>query len=115
MMEPLQISAPSFSNFLRHLCRNILFGLLLVAGALYLGMCGYHHYEKMSWIDSFVNAAMILGGMGPVSTLVTDEGKLFAGSYALFSGLFFILLMGIILVPVVHRVLHQFHAAKKQE
>lgn len=72
-------------------------------------MFGYHHFEKMSWIDAYVNAAMILSGMGPVEALHTSEGKLFAGTYALFSGIVFLVVIAIIFAPVVHRFLHQFH------
>jgi hypothetical protein len=85
------------------------FGLLAVA--LFAGMLGYHVTEHLSWLDSFVNAAMILGGMGPVATMETNAGKLFAGCYALFSGLAFITIVGVILAPFVHRIFHRFHLA----
>jgi hypothetical protein len=104
-----------FSIFLLHLLRSILMGLVLITLALLMGMLGYHGYENMSWVDAFVNAAMILSGMGPVSTLMTDGGKIFAGFYALFSGLFFILILGIILSPVAHRLFHQLHIALSQK
>ena len=84
-------------------------GLVSVAVCLIVGMAGYHHYEKLSWIDAFANAAMILSGMGPLSPLQTDSGKLFAGCYALFSGLVFIAIIGFVLAPVVHRFLHKFN------
>jgi hypothetical protein len=93
--------------------------LALIAAALGAGMIGYHVLEKMSWVDAFVNAAMILSGMGPVGALNTDAGKIFAGCYALFSGLAFITSIGIVITPIFHRFLHQFHldeserAAKK--
>ncbi len=83
--------------------------LLLIAVSLYLGMLGYRRYEHMSWMDAFVNAAMLLGGMGPVKTDLSEPGKLFAGIYALYAGLAFIAVMSIMLAPVVHRVLHLFH------
>lgn len=95
--------------FLQMLLRSILIGLFFIAAALLMGMYGYHHYEKMTWVDAFVNAAMILSGMGPVNTLVTDGGKIFAGMYALFSGLSFIVIMGVIYAPVIRRFLHKFH------
>ena len=82
---------------------------LLVAVALGIGMAGYHFTENLGWVDAFENAAMILSGMGPVSTLQTDAGKIFAGCYALFSGLMLITVTGIVLAPVVHRALHKFH------
>jgi hypothetical protein len=81
----------------------------LVAGSLLLGMWGYAHFEAMAWRDAFVNAAMILGGMGPVATLQTSGGKLFAGLYALYSGLVFLVAVAVVLAPVVHRMLHTFH------
>jgi hypothetical protein len=84
-------------------------GFSLLAIALFAGMLGYHVTEHLSWIDSFVNASMILAGMGPVATMETNAGKLFAGCYALFSGLAFISIVGVILAPFVHRVFHRFH------
>jgi hypothetical protein len=89
------------------LSAGIGFGLLALA--LFAGMLGYRLTEHLSWLDSFVNAAMILGGMGPVATMETSAGKLFAGCYALFSGLAFITIVGVILAPFVHRVFHSFH------
>lgn len=84
-------------------------GLLVIAFALSIGMVGYRAFEPMSWVDAFVNAAMILSGMGPVSQLQTDGGKIFAGCYALFSGLAFLTSLGIIIAPAFHRFLHRFH------
>ena len=95
--------------FYRRVVRNSLFGILFIAVSLGIGMTGYHHFEKMSWLDAFVNAAMILSGMGPVGTLQTDGGKLFAGCYALYSGLALVAAVGIIFAPVMHRFLHKFH------
>lgn len=103
--EPL---APMPKFFMR-LMRNLIFGLLLVTAALFAGMAGYHYFEHMSWVDAFVNAAMILSGMGPLGTLSTQAGKIFAGLYALFSGLAFILIIGIIFAPIIHRYFHKFH------
>jgi hypothetical protein len=100
-------------EFYRRLAHHILLGITVIIGALGLGMTGYHEFEKMSWIDAFVNAAMILSGMGPVSTLQTDAGKIFAGVYALFSGLTLVAILGIIFAPVVHRFLHKFHLEDK--
>jgi hypothetical protein len=84
-------------------------GFSVIVVALGIGMTGYHVFENLPWIDAFVNAAMILSGMGPVNTLQTDGGKIFAGCYALFSGLALIAILGIIFAPVVHRALHKFH------
>lgn len=82
---------------------------VVIAVALGIGMAGYRAFEPMSWVDAFVNAAMILSGMGPVSPLQTDAGKMFAGCYALFSGLAFITSIGVVFAPVFHRFLHKFH------
>lgn len=82
---------------------------LLIGLSLLGGMAGYRSLEGMAWIDAFANAAMILSGMGPLTPLQTWGGKLFAGLYALYSGLALILAAGLILAPVVHRVLHRFH------
>ncbi|MFL5330191.1 MAG: hypothetical protein ACJ8C4_14920 [Gemmataceae bacterium] len=99
----------SRSQFLLRFLRNAGFGFLLVLASLGLGMCGYHHFEGLSWIDAFANAAMILSGMGPLDPLKTHQGKLFAGCYALYSGLIIIVVIGITFAPVVHRFLHKFH------
>jgi len=83
--------------------------LAMIAASLGLGVCGYHWIADLPWIDSLLNAAMILGGMGPVDRLTTSGSKLFASAYAIFSGLVFISVMGVVLAPVIHRVIHKFH------
>lgn len=93
--------------------RNSIIGLILIAAALFIGMLGYHLLEKMSWIDSFLNASMILSGMGPATTLTTTLGKLFAGLYALFSGLAFIAIIVIMLSPVIHKFFRKIHLEGK--
>lgn len=86
------------------------FALLpLAGGTLLLGMAIYHGVEGLSWTDAFLNAAMLLGGMGPVDQLHTTAGKWLAGLYALFAGLVFLVVAGVMLAPVVHHVLHRFH------
>jgi len=89
--------------------RHFIFTLGLLAASLAAGMAGYMYYEHLAWRDAFVNAAMLLGGMGPVDRPVTDGGKLFAGAYALYAGLLFLFALAIMLAPVVHRILHRFH------
>jgi len=104
--------------FFARLARSFGVGLAVVAVCLGVGMAGYHHFEKLSWIDAFANAAMILSGMGPLAPLQTNAGKIFAGCYALFSGLAFISIVGIVLAPVMHRFFHKFHldlAGKKNQ
>lgn len=96
-------------QFYRRLARSAALASVVIAVALGIGMAGYRAFEPMSWVDAFVNAAMILSGMGPVSPLQTDAGKMFAGCYALFSGLAFITSIGVVFAPVFHRFLHKFH------
>jgi len=98
--------------FAWRLVRHGAFAAALVAGSLGLGMLGYSHFEHLSWLDAFLDAAMLLGGMGPVHIPVTEAGKLFAGFYALFSGMVFLVVAGVMLSPVVHRVMHHFHWAE---
>jgi hypothetical protein len=81
----------------------------LVAGSLAMGMAGYAHYENLPWRDGFLNSAMLLGGMGPVDPPRTDGGKMFAGLYALYAGLVFIVAAATVAAPVLHRLLHKFH------
>ena len=95
--------------FLRHFARSFLIAQLVVLVSLVIGMLGYHGIEGMAWDDAFVNAAMILSGMGPMGELKTTAGKIFAGCYALYSGLALIVIIGIMIGPVVHRFLHRFH------
>ena len=87
----------------------LLVAIGIIIGSLVMGMLGYHFFENLSWIDALVNAAMILGGMGPVNALHTDAGKLFASFYALYSGIVFLVSVGVILAPLYHRFLHRFH------
>ena len=82
---------------------------LLIFVALFIGVAGYHWTAGLSWIDALLNASMILGGMGPVNLLTTTGGKVFASAYALFSGLMFIAVMGVVFSPLLHRMLHKFH------
>ena len=110
-------SAPLASRrqYHRTLLRNGLVGACLLAAGLLVGMAGYHHFEQLSWLDAYLNASMILSGMGPVTTPVTTGGKLFAGAYAIFSGVAFLTTVGIFLAPVVHRFLHRFHLESRNE
>jgi hypothetical protein len=96
-------------KFYHRLARSAAVSLTLIGGALLIGMAGYHIFENMGWIDSFANASMILSGMGPLGELKTTIGKIFAGCYALFSGVAFLTSVGIVFTPIFHRFIHKFH------
>ena len=102
-----------FRLFLRRLVRHFSWSLVVVAASLAVGMVGYHVTEGLGWVDAYLNAAMLLGGMGPVDPPRTVPGKLFAGTYALYAGLLVIALAGILLAPVLHRLLHRLHASSE--
>ena len=110
MFEKRHQPVISRQYFFRRLARHACMSLGIIAGSLGLGILGYHLTEGMSWLDSLLNASMILSGMGPVGELKTDAGKWFASFYALFSGVMFITTCGVLFAPVVHRFLHKFHA-----
>ena len=97
------------SVFIRRLVGCVAVASLLVGFALFIGVAGYHWLAGLGWVDSLLNASMILGGMGPVDVLTNTSAKVFASCYALFSGLVFIAVLGITLSPVAHRMLHKFH------
>lgn len=101
--------------FLWRMVRSCAFAALAIVIALFIGMWGYHYYEHMSWIDAYANASMILSGMGPLGNLSTEGGKIFAGSYALFSGLLFILIISLIMAPILHRFFHKFHMEDEEK
>ncbi len=102
-------------SFVRRLITNVSVGAMLIGLSLGLGMAGYHFLEGLCWIDSFINAAMILSGMGPLWQPRSYWGKIFAGVYALYSGLAVIVIAGITLAPVAHRFLHILHAEEEDE
>ena len=97
------------ARFVRRLALHTLAALLLLLASLALGMAGYAGFEGLHWRDAFLNAAMLLGGMGPVDAPKTDGGKLFAGLYALYAGLVFLVSVSLVLTPILHRVMHKFH------
>jgi hypothetical protein len=96
-------------EFRARLAKMSALGFSLIALSLAIGIAGYHYIAGQSWPDSYLNAAMILSGMGPIGDLKSTAAKVFAGTYALYSGLALILIAGIILAPIVHRFLHKFH------
>lgn len=102
-------------RYLLRLARSAVFAAVIVLISLGVGILGYHYIEGLSWLDSLLNASMILSSMGPVTPLHTDAGKLFASAYALFSGVAFLTIIGVLFAPVVHRMLHRFHLLADEE
>ena len=113
MYERQDHSLLSRARFLRRVGRNFLVVVLFVAVALGIGVLGYHYIAHLGWVDALLNASMILGGMGPVDPLQSSAAKIFASCYALFSGLAFIGVAGVMLAPFAHRLLHRFHVEGK--
>lgn len=99
--------------FYARLTRSAVLGAAIILGSLCIGMAGYHYFERLPWLDAFTNASMILSGMGPLAPIQTKAGKLFAGCYALFSGIAFISSIGVVFAPIYHRFLHKFHIESK--
>src|SRR4051812_11246888 len=96
-------------KFVRRVMLSLLLTLAVLAVALSIGVLGYHGIAELPWIDSLLNASMILTGMGPVDPMTTTGSKLFASAYAIFSGVVFLSSIGLVLAPLFHRILHKFH------
>jgi flagellar biosynthesis protein FliR len=103
--EPLATPA----EFRRRMLQYGMITAIMILISLMIGVLGYHYFESLSWVDSLLNASMILGGMGPVDPLRTDSGKVFASFYALYSGIILLASVGVLGAPLFHRVLHRFH------
>jgi hypothetical protein len=109
------IAPPSRRRLAHHVARQSGYATVLVTVSLLIGMGGYHWIARYAWIDSFLNACMLLGGMGPIGDLPNDGAKLFAGLFALYSGLVFLVVTALALSPVFHWVLHRFHWEMAQQ
>lgn len=105
----MALHPPTRRKLIHHMTRQVGYAGALVAVSLLLGMVGYHWVAGFSWIDAFEDSAMLLGGMGPVGQVASPAGKVFAGLYALYAGLVFLLVTALVLTPVMHHVLHKFH------
>ena len=95
--------------FALRFARHALVSTAVLGASLLMGMAGYVRFESLGWMDAFLNASMLLGGMGPVDAPHTQAGKLFAGCYALYAGLVFLVAASLLVAPVAHRILHKFH------
>jgi hypothetical protein len=109
MYEPKTHAPIPRSRFLKRVLRHAAAAIGLLALSLAIGVAGYEYFEQLAWRDAFLNAAMLTGGMGPVEAPLTNGGKVFAGLYALYAGLVFLAASGLVLAPIVHRLLHRFH------
>jgi hypothetical protein len=96
-------------RFAKRVLAHVGIAIALIAFSVAIGMAGYSGFEHLSPLDSFLNTAMLLGGMGPVNPPVTDAGKLFAGFFALYAGLVFIVTAALLFTPLLHRLMHRFH------
>jgi hypothetical protein len=110
MYEPRTAPVLPWPAFVRRMLRHGGYVLEITAISLAIGMAGFHVLAQETWLDAFLNAAMLLGGMGPVGEIRSTAGKLFAGFFALFAGLFFITSFAILAAPVLHRFAHKFQA-----
>ena len=109
MYEPRHEPLLSRARFIRRVASHLLVGLGVIGASLAIGMAGYVAFEHLTWMDAFLNAAMLLGGMGPVDMPQTEAGKLFAGLFALYAGLVLIVVAALLISPVIHRLLHRIH------
>ena len=115
MFEHRSKQLASQSVFAQRMLRYGLITTGIILFSLGIGMVGYHSFESLSWIDSLLNASMILGGMGPINTLQTSAGKIFASLYALYSGIILLASVGILVTPIFHRFTHRFHLELEDE
>lgn len=113
--EHLSEPVASRTRFFRRLGANVGLALVFITVSLAVGMAGYHWLGGLGWVDSFLNAAMILSGMGPVDALTASSAKLFAGFYAIYSGLLVVATSALIFAPVMHRLLHRLHVKDEQD
>lgn len=109
MFEKRKHPLASRATFYRRLAKSLLFATLLMVLSLLMGVMGYHYICELSWIDSLVNASMILGGMGEIDNITTASGKIFISIYALYSGITFLSASAILMAPIFHRIMHTFH------
>jgi hypothetical protein len=105
----------SVGDFTKRMLLYGFYALILLCISLGIGVVGYHYYAKLGWVDSLLNASMILTGMGPVDRLETDDAKIFASLYSIFSGVIFLTTVAVFLSPLVHRLLHLLHVENGEE
>jgi hypothetical protein len=104
----------SRDQYLLRVVRYVAYSSLLISGSLAIGILGYHYFNYLSWIDSLLNASMILSGMGPTNALTNTTAKIFASFYSIFSGVVFLSTVAVFLSPIVHRFLHRLHLDEEE-
>jgi hypothetical protein len=114
MFEPHHKPLISSKQYYKRVGKNFLWALLIIVFSLGLGMVGYHYLAALSWIDSLLNASMILTGMGPVNPMPNDLSKFFASFYAIYSGVAFLSTIAVFFAPIVHRLMHRFHFSEEE-
>ena len=114
MFEPISVPPIPRADFVRRLMRQGGYAAVLAGVSLLIGTGGFMAFAKEKWLDAFLNAAMLLGGMGPVETPTTEGGKLFAGAYALYAGMVVLVAASILVAPVMHRYMHKFHLESRE-
>ena len=114
MYEPKNKPLLSPKEFARRILRSFFVSVIFLCISLFIGMSGYHWICKLDWVDSLLNASMILTGMGPVNQMTTESAKIFASFYALFSGIAFLSMVGVLIAPVAHRFMHKFHLEEEE-
>ncbi len=100
---------PHSYSFFKRFARNLIIGMSITFIFLIIGMIGFHYYERADWIEAYANAAMIMSGVGPIANPITNEGKIFAGTYSLLSGMGYLIVIGIVFAPVFHWIFRQIH------
>ncbi len=115
MYEPIIHPPIPPNRFIMRMFRHFAAAVIILLVSVAIGMTGYTYFEDLDWRSAFLNSAMLLGGMGPVDGPITNGGKLFAGIYALYAGLVFIVIAGLIFAPLVHRVMHKLHWEQDQQ
>lgn len=103
------------NKFYKRLIGNLIIALIIIIISLCIGVTGYMQFAKMNFVDALLNASMILGGMGPVDILPNNAAKYFASAYALFSGVTFLSIVGVLFAPVLHRIMHLYHLETEDE
>lgn len=113
--EPKKATLLPIKTFYKRLFANFLLALAIILVSLSIGIIGYMTFAHLRFVDALLNASMILGGMGPVDVLQTDEAKYFASFYALFSGITFLSIIAVLVAPIIHRAMHRFHLETEEE